>query len=413
MSHAAILAERVSKRFRIGVHPFHKSLGQHLRALMMAPLHRLLRFARGGDEELWALQEVSFEVHPGEVLGIIGRNGAGKSTLLKVLSRIIDPTDGEIRLRGRVNSLLEVGTGFHPELTGRENVYMNAAILGMTRLEIRRKFDEIVEFSGVERFIDTPVKRYSSGMQVRLAFAVAAHIEPEILVVDEVLAVGDAEFQKRCLGKMRDVAGGGRTVLFVSHNMQAVKTLCTRGILLHGGRIAYEGAVTDCIHEYRTKIQATTQVPLTERRDRKGTGRVRATRAWVADDDGRPVEHATSGVPLNLVVEYASDEPAPIKQLRTCFGLYAGFEEQLAELQSDAHGEVWYDAPSRGRIRCRLPRLPLNLGLYSVTIALWADGMVADYIMHAVTFEVIACETAVRAPNQGYYVLEQEWVRSG
>ena len=189
-------------------------------------------------EEFWALKDVSFEVKRGEVLGIIGRNGAGKSTLLKVLSRITEPTEGRVTIEGRVASLLEVGTGFHPELTGRENVYLNGAILGMTRAEIKRKFDEIVDFSGVERFLDTPVKRYSSGMYVRLAFAVAAHLEPEILIIDEVLAVGDAEFQKKCLGKMQDVAGHGRTVLFVSHNMGAIERLCDNVVVLSQGRVA-------------------------------------------------------------------------------------------------------------------------------------------------------------------------------
>jgi lipopolysaccharide transport system ATP-binding protein len=201
-------------------------------------------------EEFWALKDVNFEVKRGEVVGIIGRNGAGKSTLLKILSRITEPTEGRVEIRGRVASLLEVGTGFHPELTGRENIYLNGAILGMSRAEIRRKFDEIVAFAEIEKFLDTPVKRYSSGMYVRLAFAVAAHLEPEILIVDEVLAVGDAEFQKKCLGKMQDVAGGGRTVLFVSHNMGAVSTLTERCLYLAQGRIAFSGETSQCIEEY-------------------------------------------------------------------------------------------------------------------------------------------------------------------
>ena len=220
---------------------------------------KALSMARGqqiiqGDEveEFWALKDVSFDVQQGEVLGIIGRNGAGKSTLLKILSRITESTEGRVTLRGRVASLLEVGTGFHPELTGRENIFLNGAILGMTRSEIKRKFDEIVDFSGVEKFLDTPVKRYSSGMYVRLAFAVAAHLEPEILVVDEVLAVGDAEFQKKCLGKMQDVAAGGRTVLFVSHNMAAIQALCTEAILLEGGTVTASGAVSDVVSQYST-----------------------------------------------------------------------------------------------------------------------------------------------------------------
>jgi len=204
-------------------------------------------------EELWALRAISFTVEQGEVLGIIGRNGAGKSTLLKILSRVTAPTSGKIKVKGRIASLLEVGTGFHPDLTGRENIYLNGSILGMSRKEIERKFDEIVDFAEVEKFIDTPVKRYSSGMYVRLAFAVAAHLEPEILVVDEVLAVGDAEFQKKCLGKMSEVAGRGRTVLFVSHNLGSIRQICSRGILINNGRLTLDSSVSEVIQEYLQK----------------------------------------------------------------------------------------------------------------------------------------------------------------
>ncbi|MCY2978706.1 MAG: polysaccharide ABC transporter ATP-binding protein [Planctomycetota bacterium] len=229
------------------------SFREAVTSALMSPLRRL-RQIRGTDEtmeEFWALKDVSFDVQPGEVVGIIGRNGAGKSTLLKILSRIVEPTVGEIRLRGRVASLLEVGTGFHPELTGRENIYLNGSILGMKKREIDRKFDEIVDFAEVEKFLDTPVKRYSSGMYVRLAFAVAAHLDPEILIVDEVLAVGDAEFQKKCLGKMKEVSTGtGRTVLFVSHNMAAVQSLCDTGVYLKSGAITAVGTVNSVIDEY-------------------------------------------------------------------------------------------------------------------------------------------------------------------
>ncbi|MEN7549774.1 ABC transporter ATP-binding protein [Rapidithrix thailandica] len=212
-----------------------------------------------GDEveEFWALRNLSFSVEKGDKVGIIGRNGAGKSTLLKLLSRITEPTEGEIRVKGRVASLLEVGTGFHPELTGRENIFLNGAILGMTRAEVKRKFDEIVEFSEVEKFLDTPVKRYSSGMYVRLAFAIAAHLEPEILVVDEVLAVGDTKFQKKCLGKMEDVANQGRTVLFVSHNMGTIKTLCNKGVLLQQGQLIYKGDIDSVVQKYLESVQDT------------------------------------------------------------------------------------------------------------------------------------------------------------
>ena len=247
-----IRAEGLGKKYLIG----HQAEGRQ-DTLRDAISHGLVNFTRttrdllrgkpmiAGDEieEFWALKGVDFEIRRGEVVGIIGRNGAGKSTLLKVLSRITEPSEGRVEIKGRVASLLEVGTGFHSELSGRENIYLNGAILGMTRGEIRRKFDEIVDFAGIEKFLDTPVKRYSSGMYVRLAFAVAAHLEPEILIVDEVLAVGDAEFQKKCLGKMQDVAGQGRTVLFVSHNMGAINSLCNRGILLSTGNIQFDGDV--------------------------------------------------------------------------------------------------------------------------------------------------------------------------
>lgn len=242
----------LSKQYRLGARQAaYGTLRESIVQAARAPLQRFHN--RGARAEiLWALKNVSFEVQPGEVIGIIGRNGAGKSTLLKILSQITDPSGGEIDLYGRVASLLEVGTGFHPELTGRENIFLNGALLGMRRAEIARKFDEIVAFSEVDQFLDTPVKRYSSGMYVRLAFAVAAHLEPEILVVDEVLAVGDAAFQKKCLGKMSDVARHGRTVLFVSHNMPAVKSLCQRALLLDAGQVAAEGDVDSVVNKYLT-----------------------------------------------------------------------------------------------------------------------------------------------------------------
>lgn len=261
MSNIVISVENLSKQYRLGL------MGT---GTLMHDLKRWWYLARGkedpylkigesndrtvrGDSEfVWSLRDVSFEVNQGDVLGIIGRNGAGKSTLLKILSKVTTPTTGEVKIKGRIASLLEVGTGFHPELTGRENVFMNGAILGMTKKETGSKFDEIVAFSGVERYIDTPVKRYSSGMYVRLAFAVAAHLEPEILIIDEVLAVGDAEFQKKCMGKMQDVAGHGRTVLFVSHNMTAIKNLCRTGIFLEQGQIRESGPIEEVINSYNS-----------------------------------------------------------------------------------------------------------------------------------------------------------------
>ncbi len=249
-----VQCERLGKRYEIRHERDRQqyvALRDVLAAAIKAPFSRASgRTARPAREDFWALRNVSFAIAPGEVVGIIGRNGAGKSTLLKVLSRITEPSEGRLTLAGRVASLLEVGTGFHPELTGRENIFLNGAILGMTRAEIVRKFDEIVAFAEVERFLDTPVKRYSSGMYVRLAFAVAAHLEPEILIVDEVLAVGDAEFQKKCLGKMHEVSRGGRTVLFVSHNMGAIQALCSRALWLNQGELQFDGAVNDAVNAY-------------------------------------------------------------------------------------------------------------------------------------------------------------------
>ncbi|MFM7023964.1 MAG: polysaccharide ABC transporter ATP-binding protein [Flavobacteriales bacterium] len=256
---SVIKVENLSKRYRIGLkEEMHDSLASSITAFLKSPfksfrkLKNLSSFDGEGEDIFWALKDISFEVNRGDVLGIVGMNGAGKSTLLKVLSRITEPTNGEISIKGRVASLLEVGTGFHPDLTGRENIFLNGTILGMTRKEINKKMNEIIAFSGVEKFIDTPVKRYSSGMRVRLAFSVAAHLDPEILIIDEVLAVGDYEFQNKCIGKMQDVAKGGKTILFVSHNMAAINQLCTRAILLKKGQKIADGSVSDIIEAYKS-----------------------------------------------------------------------------------------------------------------------------------------------------------------
>lgn len=253
MNDIAIRVSGVSKRYRIGETVGYKTLRDTIAAAVKLPFsqRRQVQETRAPHSEfLWALKDVTFEVRKGEVVGLIGRNGAGKSTMLKILTRITTPTRGTVEMYGRTGALLEVGTGFHPELTGGENIYLNGAVLGMSRVEIARKFDEIVEFSGVRKFLDTPVKHYSSGMYVRLAFAIAAHLEPDILIVDEVLAVGDAEFQKKCLGKMSEVAGQGRTVIFVSHAMESVRRLCTRAILFKDGQAEMDGAVDDVIAHY-------------------------------------------------------------------------------------------------------------------------------------------------------------------
>jgi lipopolysaccharide transport system ATP-binding protein len=306
MSDIAITVQNLGKMYRIGARQnARRTFREAMIGLVQAPWHRLRWIGKDlpTEESIWALQGVSFEVRQGEVVGIIGRNGAGKSTLLKILTRITEPTEGRARVKGRVGSLLEVGTGFHPELTGRENIFLNGAILGMSRAEIHRKFDEIVAFSEVEKFIDTPIKRYSSGMQVRLAFAVAAHLEPEVLIVDEVLAVGDVEFQKKCLGKMEDVAAIGRTVLFVSHNMPAVKSLCERALLLHVGRVMCEGNVNQVVETY---LEAGTEVSntgiISDDAPRSGTGEVRVRQVELLDLETNPVSQIYLGQPFRIAL---------------------------------------------------------------------------------------------------------------
>jgi len=305
VARAAITIDRLSKRYEIGGRARHDSLRDQIPALVKRAvsgrLHRSHTYT-------WALRDVSLEVEEGEVLGVIGRNGAGKTTLLKILSRITLPTSGEADVYGRLGSLLEVGTGFHPDLTGRENVYLNGAILGMRRAEIDRKFDEIAEFSGIEKFLDTPVKRFSSGMYVRLAFAVAAHLETDILIVDEVLAVGDHAFQQKCLGTMRAVAGSGRTVLFVSHNMPSVTTLCDRAILLDSGRVVADGVVEDVVHSYlRVGEVVDGVIPDTDRV--VGTKEILFRRVGLLDMDGNRVGETLFGQPVRVRLAFEVLEP--------------------------------------------------------------------------------------------------------
>lgn len=320
------------------------------------------------QEEFWALKDVSFAVQQGEVLGIIGRNGAGKSTLLKILSRITEPTKGRIRMWGRVASLLEVGTGFHQELTGRENIFLNGAVLGMATVEIKRKFDEIVAFSGVEKFLDTPVKRYSSGMYVRLAFAVAAHLEPEILIVDEVLAVGDAAFQKKCLGRMRDVAGQGRTVLFVSHNMAAVRTLCSRSLLLESGCLNYVGEPGNTINHYLGLAAEKTAVDLAQRKDRLGNGKLRWTSVQFLNKDGNTVEDVVSGDEFIIQAGYQAVDSIDHTKMIISMSLSDEYGNGVVAFISDEMGTKFGPFGPSGFVRLRTPQLLLRGGLYSLKL---------------------------------------------
>jgi len=315
-----------------------------------------------GDEteEFWALRDINFEVARGEVMGIIGRNGAGKSTLLKVLSRITEPSEGRVEIKGRVASLLEVGTGFHPELSGRENIFLNGAILGMGRREIKAKFDEIVAFAEVERFLDTPVKRYSSGMYVRLAFAVAAHLEPEILVVDEVLAVGDAEFQKKCLGKMKDVAGGGRTVLFVSHNMGAIESLCPRAIQLSGGQVVSIGASGVVVLDYLDRWRAESSRTMQQRQLEPGL---------VFENLRTTTDIVRSGDVCEIELSFAAEIPGVITDCQLL--IYSATGVRVAAVDVREFGILPFRyKPGRFLIRVKIESLPLVEGHYSLGVAL-------------------------------------------
>lgn len=341
-------------------------------------------------EEFRALDDVSFEVEQGDRIGIIGRNGAGKSTLLKLLCRITEPTKGRITMRGRVASLLEVGTGFHPELSGRENIYLNGAILGMKRAEIKRKFDEIVDFSGVEKFLDTPVKRYSSGMYVRLAFAVAAHLESEILLIDEVLAVGDAEFQKKCLGKMDDISKNeGRTILFVSHNMGAIKNLCNKGILLSTGRISYSGNCHLAIRNYMDSTQKHHTHSLAARSDRKGNGTLRFQSIQIRNHLGENSNILQTGASAEFVIQVESSQVRNNEDIEIAIRIDNDAFIHLTTLNIRNLTTHLQFKKGINTIIFKIPQIPFFKGNYHIILYADVDKILADRIEYATNFSVL------------------------
>lgn len=339
--------------------------------------------------EFWALQDVSFEINQGDRVGVIGRNGAGKSTLLKILSRITPPTKGRIEYTGRMASLLEVGTGFHGDLSGRENIYLNGSILGMNKFEIDRKFDEIVEFAEIGKFLDTPVKRYSSGMYVRLAFAVAAHLEPEILIVDEVLAVGDAAFQKKCLGKMKDVAGQGRTILFVSHNMAAIQNLCDKCLYLKNGQVVDFGLSEKVIPQYLLSSQASSTVELADRKDRMGNGAVRFQSIKYRNEEGALISNAQCGSALKLEIQLLADSKFDLSYLQISVGIDDEHGIRIAHLSNSSTNQI-IEKFNDGLISVNIdiPVVPLKAGSYTLTLFSSVNSEVADWIQEATVLDV-------------------------
>ncbi|MDT5060832.1 MAG: lipopolysaccharide transport system ATP-binding protein [Acidobacteriota bacterium] len=388
-----IRVEKLSKRYRIGARQeSYATLRDALSGALRAPLRRLWHGGSSGGEMVWALKDIGFEVRPGEIVGVIGRNGAGKSTLLKILSRITEPTEGRAELYGRVGSLLEVGTGFHPELSGRDNVYLNGSIMGMKRSEIERKFDEIAAFSEIEKFLDTPVKRYSSGMYTRLAFAVAAHLEPEILLVDEVLAVGDAAFQKKCLGKMGDIARKGRTVLFVSHNLSSIAVLCNRALYLSSGHLIEDGPAAKVVESYITKaIGGSPSVKWDSLESAPGTEMMHLRSVHVLDGIGQVSGSFRMDDPIHIEVTYCLHQPG----LETNVGYHLyNSKGILIFVSADFHDAEWRDIPKEAgcyRSTCKIPGQFLNAGSYTLDVSISrASGQSAEvFEKEVVTFELI------------------------
>jgi homopolymeric O-antigen transport system ATP-binding protein len=422
MSDVVIRLEGLGKVFRIGArHEGYKTLRDALSNVCVAPFRRIRTTLQGSKikhskehNTIWALKDLSCEVHRGEVVGIIGRNGAGKSTLLKILSRITEPTVGFAEIRGRVRSLLEVGTGFHQELTGRENVYLNGAILGMKKSETDRKFDEIVAFSEIEKFIDTPVKHYSSGMYLRLAFAVAAHLEPEILLVDEVLAVGDAAFRNKCVGKMGEVAQKGRTVLFVSHNMGVIQSLCNTGILLEDGKITFKGPTQQAVMKYLGSVEQLRNKPIEARKDRVGGSNFRFKRVqFLNPETMAPWRTLVSGQRVIVRIEYTCSSGQSMEDVGIGIAFHTANNIHLFACRSRAVGVTLRVYPGEGYTDCTIPKWPLKAGRYSYHLYADRRDTPLDYLTDAGSLDVETSDYygtgCLPAPGQPGVLIDYTW----
>ncbi len=408
MSEPLLVLENIGKRYRLTRRAAATTISDAAQEGLANIKHRWsTRGMSDSDREFWALRNVSFELQRGDVLGVIGPNGAGKSTLLKVLARITEPSEGYAFIQGRVGSLLEVGTGFHPELSGRDNVYLNGALLGMRRREIASRFDEIVEFSGIGRFIDVPVKRYSSGMHVRLAFAVAAHLEPEILLIDEVLAVGDQAFQMRCLGRMSEIAHGGRTILYVSHNLASVAALCTQACLLEQGTVVQHGSVESALSRYYETFGKRERTSLSSRTDRQGDGRIRFTHVDVASSDG------TVKVGDSVEVRLHYEAETEFSNVMVGVGINGILGDPLALCSTRITGQDLERVPRRGVFVCAIPHLPLVPDRYSLNVYVQINGVTADWVQDAHSLDVAESDIfgsgELPPKTHARFVLEHSW----
>jgi lipopolysaccharide transport system ATP-binding protein len=386
MAETVVQVENLGKSYRLGTISSGTLRDDIIR--FFTRKHPELDSRKVKNEIVWALKDLSFDIQKGDAVGIVGKNGAGKSTLLKILSRTTAPTTGQIKIKGKIASLLEVGTGFHPELTGRENIFLNGAIMGMTKRDIKAKFDEIVEFSGVSRYIDTPVKRYSSGMYVRLAFAVAAHLESEIMIIDEVLAVGDIDFQKKCLAKMGEVTQKqGRTVLFVSHNMSSVKALCNTGIFLESGRLKLKGSVNEVVQAYTVANKGLVEsTELAQRKDRSGNGLVRVVDYYVTDANGNRLETILTGEAVSFHFQLQAGSEA-VRNVDVGLNFFDPEDRNMGVLYSSYYQHYYTAGPHEAfLVTCTIPKFPFSLGNYKVGLRITVNNEEADWLLGGVGY---------------------------